>query len=68
MQFFGITPSPGVGGVWCERDGETTSYNLLRIGTHGRRPPVDVILKMARIVRKYGIAERPDWFLLYGMY
>ena len=58
----------GAAGVWCQRDGETNTCNLLRIGTHGRRQPVDVIMKIPRTVVQYGIAERPDWFPLYGVY
>jgi len=55
-------------GVWCQRDGETEPCDLLRIGTYGRRPPVEVIMKIADSVSKFGIIEMPDWFPLYGMY
>ena len=58
----------GAAGVWCMRGGETEPCNLLRIGTYGRRPPFEVIMKMADSVTKFGIVEKPDWFPLYGVY
>jgi len=58
----------GAAGVWCQRDGETETCDLLRIGTYGRIPPFEVIMKVADSVMKYGIVEEPDWYPLYGMF
>ena len=58
----------GGAGVWCQRDGETETCDLLKIGTYGRIPPIEVIMKMADSVSRFGIVEMPDWYPLYGMF
>ncbi|KAF9649663.1 hypothetical protein BDM02DRAFT_3113521 [Thelephora ganbajun] len=54
--------------VWCLRDGKPSTCGLLRIGTYWMSPPFKVMMEMADRVVKYGIAEEPDWFPMYGMY
>jgi len=58
----------GGAGVWCQRDGEAEPCDLLKIGTYGRIPSIEVIMKMADSVSKFGIVEMPDWYPLYGMF
>lgn len=58
----------GAAHVWCLRDGKDQTCDLLKIGNYRRSPPYKVMMAIARGVVKYGIAEEPDWFSLYGMY
>ena len=54
--------------VWCLRDNKPQTCELLKIGTYQQPPSFDVAMEMANAVIKYGIAEKPDWFPLYGVY
>lgn len=53
--------------VACGEYGDYGSCALIRVGAAGRKPPKEVILEMAKELRKYGLVEKPNWFPGIGL-
>lgn len=59
--------------AWCHIDvvrvacGNYGDCAFIRVGAGGWRPPNEVILNMARELRKFGLLEKPGWFPGIGL-
>lgn len=47
--------------------GDYGTCTLIRVGAAGWKPPKDVIVDMAKQLRKYGLVEKPNWFPGLGL-
>jgi hypothetical protein len=53
--------------VLCGDYGDYGSCGLIRVGAAGWKPPKEVVNKIAKELRRFGLVEKPNWFPALGL-